>query len=297
MENDDDGDHSGNFPAVGVIGLGAMGLPIAGHLAGAGIAVTVHDLDPARVTAATAVGCAVADDAGAVAAASAVTLVLVPSDADVREVCLGTGGVVDRAAGGVIVVCSSVHPATVREIDAALTTVDGRGGVLDAALTGGVRAAEQAAVNLLVGGRAETLERARPVLAPWCASVHHLGALGAGQIAKSANNLVHWAQICAIEEALDLARRHGLSVPAVRAALMDGPTDSRTLRELERMRLTWWAKDLDTVDRLAREVGRPTPVAEMCRDRMSGITVEALAELLVSVGTPSASLFRSGNEG
>jgi hypothetical protein len=52
-------------------------------------------------------------------------------------------------------------------------------------------------------------------LDPWCAAVHHLGPLGAGQIAKSANNLVHWEQICAIGEALDLARRHGLWVPAV----------------------------------------------------------------------------------
>ncbi|MCI2421005.1 NAD(P)-dependent oxidoreductase [Saccharopolyspora sp. K220] len=298
MENDDDGGSSDVVPTVGVIGLGAMGLPIAGHLARSGIAVTVHDLDPDRADAAAAFGCAVADGAAVVAEASAVTFVLVPSDSDVRAVCLDAGGVVDRAGtDGVIVVCSSVHPATVREIDAAVAGTNGRRRVLDAALTGGVRAAEEGAVNLLVGGPAETLERARPVLEPWCATVHHLGELGAGQIAKSANNLVHWAQICAIEEALDLARRYGLSVPAVRAALMDGPTDSRTLRELERMRLTWWAKDLDTVDRLAREVGRPTPVADLCRSRMSGITVDALAELLVSVGAESPALFRSGNEG
>jgi 3-hydroxyisobutyrate dehydrogenase-like beta-hydroxyacid dehydrogenase len=153
--------------------------------------------------------------------------------------------------------------------------------VLDAALTGGVRAAEDGRVNLLVGGDSADLARVRPALDPWCASVHHLGGLGAGQIAKSANNLVHWAQICAIEEALDLARRHGLSVPAVRAALFDAPTDSRTLRELERMRLTWWAKDLDSVERLGDEIGRPMPVADMCRTRMPSITVGSLAELLV----------------
>jgi 3-hydroxyisobutyrate dehydrogenase-like beta-hydroxyacid dehydrogenase len=66
-----------------------------------------------------------------------------------------------------------------------------------------------------------------------------------------------------------------------RAALFDAPTDSRTLRELERMRLTWWAKDLDSVERLGHEIGRPMPVAEMCRTRMPSITVGSLAELLV----------------
>jgi 3-hydroxyisobutyrate dehydrogenase-like beta-hydroxyacid dehydrogenase len=280
---------------VGVIGLGAMGLPIAGHLARSGLTVAVHDRDAARADLAADLGCAVAADAAAVVARSAVTLVLVPSDDDVRAVCLGPGGLL-QAAGSTLVVCSSVHPATVQEIAAASVRLHGRGGVLDAALTGGVKAAAEGRVNLLVGGESADLAEVRPALDPWCASVHHLGALGAGQIAKSANNLVHWAQICAIEEALDLARRHGLSVPAVRAALVDGPTDSRTLRELERMRLTWWAKDLDSIERLGRDVGRQTPVAEMCRARMPSITVGALAELLVSQPDDRSATSRSDNE-
>jgi 3-hydroxyisobutyrate dehydrogenase-like beta-hydroxyacid dehydrogenase len=262
---------------VGVIGLGAMGLPIAGHLARSGLAVTVHDTDATRSEAAAEHGCDVAADAAGVGVRSAVTLVLVSTDDDVRAVCLD---VLDRAPGSALVICGLVHPATIREIAAAAER-PGHGGVLDAALTGGVRAAEDGRVNLLVGGESADLARVRPALDPWCASVHHLGGLGAGQIAKSANNLVHWAQICAIEEALDLARSHGLSVPAVRAALFDAPTDSRTLRELERMRLTWWAKDLDSVERLGHEIGRPMPVADMCRARMPSITVGSLAELLV----------------
>ncbi|WP_236791039.1 NAD(P)-dependent oxidoreductase [Amycolatopsis sp. GM8] len=267
------GDGQESPETVGVIGLGAMGLPIAGHLARAGFTVTVHDLDAGRCRVAESAGCVVAAGAAEVAASASVVLVIVPTDADVRAVCLDEIGAGKR---GTVVVCSSVHPATMREIETRLAP----GTVLDAALTGGVRAAELGTVNLLVGGGEDVLGEVRPVLEPWCATIHHLGPLGAGQIAKSVNNLVHWAQICAIEEALDLARRHGLSVPAVRAALTDGPVDSRTLRELERMRLTWWAKDLDTVDELAREAGRDVPVARLCRTRMPGITVAALAELL-----------------
>lgn len=288
---------------VGIVGLGAMGAPTVRHLAAAGVPVVVHDLDPERTAAAARDGAEVAGGLADLAARADVVLVVVPSDADVRTVCLGTAGTAATTGTGtdsaddsgpgstsagdgllaamrpdaVLVVCSSVHPSTVRDLDAAA----GAGpAVLDAALTGGVRAADEGTINLLVGGPAEALDRIRPVLAPWCASVHHLGPLGAGQVAKSANNLVHWAQICAIEEALDLARRHGLSVPAVRAALMSGPTDSRTLRELERMRLTWWAKDLESIDRLGAEVDRDLPVARMCAQRMPGITVDSLRELL-----------------
>jgi 3-hydroxyisobutyrate dehydrogenase-like beta-hydroxyacid dehydrogenase len=110
--------------------------------------------------------------------------------------------------------------------------------------------------------------------------VHHLGPLGAGQIGKTANNLVHWAQISAITEALELARRGGVSVPVLRAALQDGPTDSRTLRELEHMRLTWHAKDLANTADLAAQVGLEIPVAETARRVMAGTTVDDVARLL-----------------
>lgn len=259
---------------AGVIGLGAMGLPIAGHLARAGLAVTVHDRDPARVADAVRAGCTAAADAAEVDAACTVTLVIVPSDDDVRAVHADIG-----RPTGLLVICSSVHPDTVRELAATGSRM------IDAALTGGLQAAVNGTVNLLVGGEAADLADARLALDPWCTTVHHLGLLGAGQIAKSANNLVHWAQICAIEEALDLARRHGLSVPAVRAALTDGPTDSRTLRELERMRLTWWQKDLASLSRLGADVGRATPVARMCEQTMPGVTVASLRELLGDNGS------------
>ncbi|MGN6686282.1 MAG: NAD(P)-dependent oxidoreductase [Actinomycetales bacterium] len=266
---------------VAVVGLGAMGGPLARHLLRAGLPVAVRDHDAVRVQALVAEGAVDLDadrdgSEGALSQAGAV-LVVVPSDADVRAAALDSGLLTALSAGAVLAVCSSVHPETVRELAAAAPTgVD----VLDAALTGGVRAAEDGTINLLVGGPATALSRVRWALAPWTASVHHLGPHGAGQIAKTANNLVHWAQIAAIAEALSLARAWGLDVPTVRRALMDGPTDSRTLRELERMRLTWWRKDLDTADALGDELEMDLPVAKMCRDVMAHTTVDGLAELL-----------------
>lgn len=263
---------------VAVIGLGAMGRPVVRHLRTAGVPVIARDLDPAAMAAATAVGAQPATSNADAGRRSRVAAVFVPTDDDVCGVCLGPDGVLaGMGEETVLLLCSSVRPETCEQVAAAA-----RPGVhvLDAALTGGVRGAEAGEVNLLVGGDPDVLERIRPVLEPWTIAVHHLGPLGAGQVGKTANNLVHWAQICAITEALELARRFGVSVPDLRRALMDGPTDSRTLRELEQMRLTWHAKDLANAVAMAQRVHLDVPVAETAREVMRGIGVSDVARLL-----------------
>ena len=264
--------------SVAVVGLGAMGAPVVRHLLAAGVPVQVFDVDPVAVDRAVALGARATASAEAAARGAAVVAVFVPSDDDVRTVCLGAAGALAGCAdGAVVLLCSSLRPDTCQAVaDAAPAGV----GVLDAALTGGVRGAEAGEINLLVGGDADLIERVRPLLAPWTKAVHHLGPLGSGQVGKTANNLVHWAQISAITEALELARRGGVSVPVLRAALQDGPTDSRTLRELEEMRLTWHAKDLANTADLAERVGMDIPVAETARQVMAGTTVDDVARLL-----------------
>jgi 3-hydroxyisobutyrate dehydrogenase-like beta-hydroxyacid dehydrogenase len=265
-------------PAFAVLGLGAMGAPVVRHLLAAGVPVQVHDLDAAALDRAVALGATAAGSAVQAARGAAVVAVFVPSDEDVRAVCLGEDGLLAGCAdGAVVLLCSSLPPENFREKSEAPPT---RVSVLDAALTGGVRGAENGEINLMVGGDGEVLERVRPLLAPWTRAVHHLGPLGSGQVGKTANNLVHWAQISAITEALELARRGGVSVPVLRAALQDGPTDSRTLRELEQMRLTWHAKDLANTADLAERVGMDIPVAETARRVMAATTVDDVARLL-----------------
>lgn len=263
---------------VAVIGLGAMGFPTVRHLLAAGVGVAVYDLDRASLERAGALGARVADTAGEASRDASAVAVFVPTDQDVLDVCVGAGGVLASVScGAVVLLCSSVRPDTcVAVAGAAPAGVD----VLDTALTGGVRGAEAGEINLLVGGDPLALERIRPLLSPWTSAVHHLGPLGSGQIGKTANNLVHWAQICAITEALELARRAGVDVSALRQALMAGPTDSRTLRELQHMRLTWHAKDLANTMDLARAVDLPVPVAETAQRIMRDISVADVARLL-----------------
>ncbi|WP_347058369.1 NAD(P)-dependent oxidoreductase [Blastococcus sp. HT6-30] len=264
--------------AVAVIGLGAMGAPVVRHLLAGGVPVQVHDLDGAAVERAVALGARSVASLSDVGRGAALVAVFVPTDEDVRSVCLGGDGLLAGCAeGAVVLLCSSVRPQTCRAVAAAAPPGVA---VLDGALTGGVRGAEAGEVNLLVGGDADVLAGIRPLLGPWTKAVHHLGPLGAGQVGKTANNLVHWAQISAITEALELARRGGVSVPVLRAALQDGPTDSRTLRELEQMRLTWHAKDLANTADLAEQVGMDIPVASTAREVMARTTVDDVARLL-----------------
>jgi 3-hydroxyisobutyrate dehydrogenase-like beta-hydroxyacid dehydrogenase len=272
-------------PSVGVIGLGVMGRPIAGHLLKAGHPVTVLDLDEGAAVQAANLGAMVASDAAELAAASDVVLVIVPSDADAVSVCVGERGVMAGArSGSAVLLCSSVRPSTCAEIAAAAP--EGVG-VLDAALTGGVRGVEAGKINLMVGGDQEVLDGARPALASWCTAVHLLGPLGAGQVGKTVNNLIHWAEVCAITESLSLGAAYGLDIPTLRAALQASPVDSRALHEIEQMRFTWHAKDMANAEVMAADVGMSLPLAAVARDLMVDTTVGGVAELLARRAEPS----------
>lgn len=257
---------------VGVVGLGAMGAPIARHLAAAGHRVLAYDLRPEALTGLDVT--AVAEPEG-LSSAEAV-LLLVPSDADILETATRLASLMER--GAILVICSSVRPETCRRVGerSAPHGVE----VIDAALTGGVRAAESAAIHLLVGGEPGTVARLRSLFDAFCARVTLLGPLGAGQLGKTVNNLLHWSTIAALAEALQLADRLGVPAPIMHAALLDGPTDSRTLRELNQFRLTWWQKDLDNALSMAAEVDHALPLAQTVRDQMPTITVSLLRSLV-----------------
>jgi 3-hydroxyisobutyrate dehydrogenase-like beta-hydroxyacid dehydrogenase len=263
---------------VGVVGLGAMGTPITRHLLGAGFRVTCCDVDPGAVGAAVALGASGASTPADVGRTCDCVLVAVPADDDVLAVCAGTGGLAETAhAGLTVLICSSVRPETCRAVARAL---EPPAGVLDAGLTGGVRGAEEGRINLLAGGDPAALDRVRPVLTAFCSGIHHLGPLGSGQVGKTVNNLVHWGTIATLMEAFQLGERLGVPASRLRRALIEGPADSRTLRELEQMRLTWWAKDLANAAAVAEAVGEDLPLARLVRELMPDITVARIARLL-----------------
>lgn len=264
--------------SVGVIGLGAMGRPMAEYLLKAGHPTTVLDLDADAVAAVVGQG-ATATDTLAEIADNDLVLIIVPTDADVRDVCLGEDGLISHPrAGSVWMINASVTPQTCRDVAAAGAAVGVD--VLDGALTGGVRGADAGEINLLVGGDAAVLERIRPGLDPWCKAVHHLGDLGAGQVGKTVNNMCHWIQIAGVHEALLLGQRLGVAPSRLRAALADSPAQSRTVAEIDQMRFTWWKKDIDNAHLMAEPIGYEMPVTDLVYSLMPGITVDRIARLV-----------------
>jgi 3-hydroxyisobutyrate dehydrogenase-like beta-hydroxyacid dehydrogenase len=265
---------------IAVVGAGAMGLPIARHLAGAGFRVTVCDRDAGHRAEAERFGATTTSTVDEVGSCR-VLLAVVPTDDDVTLVAERYGAV--AAAGSAFVVCSSVRPATCLAVEAALRPRGVR--VVDAALTGGIRGAEAGAVNLLVGGPPEDVADLAPVFAPWTSHVDHLGGLGAGQVGKTVANLIHWGEIVVLAEALSLGAELGVPPAVLRPALQHGGTDSRTLRELQEMRFTWYEKDIDNAVAMAGTVGRNLVVSRFVQRLMRDVDVPAVAALLDGSGT------------
>jgi 3-hydroxyisobutyrate dehydrogenase-like beta-hydroxyacid dehydrogenase len=269
---------------VGVIGLGAMGRPMAEHLVDAGVPTTVLDADEetqGHVVARGATGARSPREVGD----NDVILVIVPTDDDVRSVCYGEDGLLASPKdGAVIVINASVTLELCEEIAEAAAKVGVS--VLDAALTGGVRGADNGEINLLVGGDEKVLDSIRPVLEPWTKAVHHLGPLGSGQVGKTVNNLCHWIQISGIHEALLLGRRLGVAPSKLREALYDSPANSTTLHEIQEMRFTWWKKDIDNARKMAAPIGYEMPMTEQAYLQMAGITPDRISTLLISDQDP-----------
>jgi 3-hydroxyisobutyrate dehydrogenase len=199
----------GQSAAIGFIGLGNMGLPMARNLLRAGHRLTVFDLvDAAREEAVTA-GAKAAGSAGEAAADAQVVLTMLPEGRHVREVYLGEDGVIARSRPDALLIdCSTIDVASARAVAAA---AGARGlEMLDAPVSGGVAGAEGATLTFMVGGSEAGVARARPILEQMGKAVVHAGPSGNGQAAKICNNLILGISMIAVSEAFALGKRLGL---------------------------------------------------------------------------------------
>lgn len=210
---------------VGFIGLGVMGRPMALHLAQAGHALHVWARRPHSTVGLPAL---VHATPAALGAACEVVFTMVTSSADVQAVVLGEEGLVQGlAADSIVVDCSTIAPDVARAIAAQLA---GKGiHMLDAPVSGGVQGAEAATLAIMVGGEAAILARVQPLLEKLGQRIVHVGAAGAGQVAKACNQMIMVAAIEAVAEAMHLARAAGVDVGKVRTALAGGSAASRVL--------------------------------------------------------------------
>jgi 3-hydroxyisobutyrate dehydrogenase-like beta-hydroxyacid dehydrogenase len=123
------------------------------------------------------------------------------------------------------------------------------------------------------------IDRIRPAVAPFAADVVRVGDVGAGQVAKTANNILLWACIRADVEALRLGRALGVEPAALREAMALGSGANRPLEEWGKHRLRWPHKDLEVALALAREAGVETPLVAALPGLMEELSVSDLADL------------------
>ncbi len=196
--------------AIGFIGLGNMGAPMAANLLKAGHHVTGFDILPQARERFAEKGGKVAKDAAAAAAAGEVVMTMLPAGQEVRAVYLGGDGVIARAkAGALLLDCSTIDVESARLV--AARAAEAGFEMLDAPVSGGVAGAESASLTFMVGGAAAAFARAEPLLAAMGKTIVPCGPAGNGQAAKICNNLILGVSMIAVCEAFSLAARLGLS--------------------------------------------------------------------------------------
>jgi 3-hydroxyisobutyrate dehydrogenase len=191
------------------IGLGNMGLPMAGNLRKAGYQVTGLDTAPRARDAFIAQGGHIAASLAEGSAGAEVIVTMLPAGEHVRAVYLGEHGVLRSVAPGSLLIDSStIDVATAREVATAAAKAGHE--MLDAPVSGGTTGAEAATLTFMVGGSEVGFARAKPILAAMGKNIVHAGPSGAGQAAKICNNMILGVSMLGVCEAFVLADRLGL---------------------------------------------------------------------------------------
>jgi 3-hydroxyisobutyrate dehydrogenase len=264
-------------PPVGFIGLGVMGYPMARHLAKAGYALTVYDINQSSLARLKSEQpeIALAATPTAVAAASDIIITMLPSGVEVREVVLGANGLIHGfRRDGLLLDTSSSEPQCTREIAAALQMAGIS--MVDAPVSGAEAGALAAELVFMVGGDVASVSRATPLLQVMGRQLFHLGPVGSGHAMKSINNLITAITFLATAEGLVMGKAYGLD-PAVMNDVLNESTGmswiSRThiaQRILSRrfddpFKLDLMVKDINIALGIAADLNLELPLSEASR--------------------------------
>src|SRR5262245_9221266 len=199
----------GVMARIGFIGLGNMGLPMAQNLLKAGHQVEGVDVNPTAIEKLKAAGGVAVETAKGAAARADVVITMLPSGKEVREVYLGSSGIVENANPGTLLIdCSTIDVETARAVAA---EAEQKGLLmLDAPVSGGVGGATAGTLTFMVGGSAQAFTRAESILQKMGKTIVHAGGAGNGQAAKICNNMILGVSMIAVSEAFVLAEKLGL---------------------------------------------------------------------------------------
>ncbi|MDE2583687.1 MAG: NAD(P)-dependent oxidoreductase [Rhodospirillales bacterium] len=265
-------------PAVGFVGVGNMGWPMAASLVRAGFTVQVND---SRREVANnfvqQVGGSAPDSLRELAAASDVIVTILPTSAIVRAV-LADGEdnlLAGMKPGTVVVDMTSGVPSVTQEL--ALRVAELGGTLIDAPVSGGVPRARTGQLAIMAGGEAAAIERAMPVLQAMGSQVLRTGAVGSGQAMKALNNLVSTGGFLIGIEALLIGQRFGLD-PAMMVDVLNAATgmNNSTQKKFKQFVLSrsfdagftmgLLDKDLSIALQVGRETATPAPLSALCKE-------------------------------
>jgi len=241
---------------LGFIGMGAMGAPMARRLKAAGYPLTVWNRSREKTAPLVEAGAARAASPAEVLGASDIVHLCVFDTAAVEEVTFGPHGLAAAgpSRGKLIVDHSSIEPEATRRIAERLQSELGAGWV-DAPVTGGVPGAEAGTLAIMAGGRAEDVERLRPILAHVSQRVTHMGPAGAGQLSKLCNQMMVGGTMALVAEMLQLAAAGGLEVDRLPECLAGGYADSTILQNFARPMAKAAVKSAGLITTLLKDLG------------------------------------------
>lgn len=216
---------------IGWIGTGVMGRSMCEHLIDAGFSATVHNRTRAKAEPLLAKGAAWADTPGQVADTADVVFTMVSFPRDVKQVVLGSNGVLAHGkAGQVIVDMTTSQPALAMEIASAAAEQ----GVtsIDAPVSGGDVGAREARLSIMIGGKEHAVESLRPCWQAMGKTIVHQGPAGAGQHAKMTNQILIASGMIGVCEGLLYGYQAGLDLKTVLRSVGSGAAGSWSLSNL-----------------------------------------------------------------
>ena len=265
--------------AVGFIGLGAMGNPMAANLRAAGHSLVVHDVREAAAANLIDAGATWAASPAEVARTSEVTFLSLPNPADVDEVMTRADGVLaGAAAGSTVVDLSTNEPAVARRL--AVAAAAQGVGFLDAPVSGGVAGARRGRLAVMVGGDEATFAATRPLLESIGSRIFHVGAVGSGNVVKLLNNMMFFVNLLGSVEALVAGAKAGVDPEVLREVVQSGSGGSFVwdfaTRAILDDKLTpsftvnLAAKDVSLATALAAETGVEVPMGALAERLIVG---------------------------
>jgi 2-hydroxy-3-oxopropionate reductase len=258
--------------AIGFIGLGIMGRPMAKNLLKAGYPLVVHNRSRKAVEELTAAGATAATSPCDVARQCKILVTMLPNSPEVELVATGRDGIIEGAGSGLLFAdMSTISPIVSQKVGKAL---EARGvKMLDAPVSGGEKGAIDGTLSIMVGGDKAVFDEVLPVLQAMGKTITHLGPLGCGGFTKLANQIIVALNLTALGEALTLARKAGLDRELTLKALGGGLAGSRCLEQKTPNYVTntyrpgfkvdLHYKDLGLIMESARALGVPLPATSV----------------------------------